>query len=568
MDDYPAQLGDYFQHIATASKEAQTWFNRGWVWASAYHREEACFCFSEAAKADPDCAMAHWGIAFCNGPDYNFSHAPGTLEGFYSVAAQSEGYPSANVAVNAVAKAAELSVAGPPRERALVAALLARYEWPVTSTTPDLQVDFANAMERVSEEFPQDSDVAAIYAEAIMCLAPWDLYEKKDGATSPNWRSSDKQLKAIGKRAKVAIDRGLHANPSHIWLNHLKIHLNEMGPIGDFDWAAAEHVRASDATGAGHLIHMPTHLDIQVGNYTEAIRCNILGYEADLALYKASPSRFNIYTGYVVHNLEFCVWAAMYAGCKQAALTAAEKIDEKFLTPERLRASPMLATFFESYTVTRLMVLVRFGMWEELVSIPFRDDSALHLSHTIFLHFARGIALGVRSEVAAAKEEQRSFEEMRCKLKPGDRLHHNVNLLQMADIASAVLDGEIKYRESNFDDAFASLKLGVARFDALPYDEPHGWLMSTRQTLGALLAEQGRHAQAVEAYLEDLELFPKNPWALAGLIRCFSAIGDPRLSETKQALSTALEGADVVIDASCACAEGWDGSIPCCNTKE
>ena len=324
-------LGAYTQPIRTSNATAQRWFDRGCVWLFAYHREEAAFCFGEAARADPACAMAHWGVAVANGPDYNFS----AKAGFYAVAAQPEGYPSLNVATKAIATAKALvtSEGALPRERALVEALATRYEWPPTERTPELQEGYADAMERVAATFPEDADVQAVCAEALMCLAPWDLYEKEDGARTPNWYAADKRLRPIGVRVRRVLERGLRARPSHVWLCHLMIHLCEMGPVGAFDWAAAEVVRKCDATAAGHLVHMPTHLDIQVGEYARAMNCNVLGYQADLALYSLSPSRFGIYTGYVVHNMEFCVWAAMYAGCEKVAREAAEQI-EGFFTEE------------------------------------------------------------------------------------------------------------------------------------------------------------------------------------------------------------------------------------------
>jgi len=397
-----------------------------------------------------------------------------------------------------------------------------------------------------------------------------------------------------------------------------------MGPVDAFDWRAAEVLRASDATGAGHLVHMPTHLYIQVGRYIEAMRCNMMGYRSDLTLAARSPQRFGIYTGYVVHNMEFCVWAAMYAGCQRVALEAAAAIDA-FFTEERLRSAPFLPTFFEAYSAVPLMVLVRFGLWERILATPLPRDPSLYVAKTLFTHFARGLALGIHAHTLAdARRSQEAFLDCHAALKPKERLHHNVDLTQMAAIAESVLEGELAYRAAEaaavprkqldslredrsagyadddlrlagysardfrgagatmdevraagfsevelqragylgaeladhptYDVAFAALERAVTLFDNLPYDEPHGWLMSARQTLGALLTEQGRWVRAIEVYEEDLALFPDNPWALAGLKRCFAATGDPRRSAIEQKLCAALEAADVPIDVSCACA--------------
>ena len=558
-DGYAHRLGSYTQRIHTTSPTAQRWFDRGCVWAFAFHREEAAHCFGEAAKADPACAMAQWGIALAHGPDYNVSGK----SGYYALAAQPAGYPSLNVATAAIGRAVELAAAAaaagaPPRERALIDAMATRYEWPIADGTPALQQTYADAMGKVAAAYPDDADVHAVHAEALMCLSPWDLYEP----STPMWRSAGKALRPIGAKVQAALDAGLAAAPGHVWLSHLKIHFCEMGPVAAFDWAAAEAVRNSDATAAGHLVHMPTHLDIQAGAYATAVRCNVLGYEADLATYAASPQRCGIYTGYVVHNMEFAAWAAMYGGMRAAAEAAAAQI-EGFFTEDVLRMAAPLPTFFEAYSMVPLMVLVRFGAWEAIVATDYRADASLYVSHTLFLHFAKGVAHAASGELDDARAAAARLAAARAALKRGDRLHHNVDLVEMAAIADSVLAGEVAYRGGDHDGAFAALEGAVALFDALPYDEPHGWLMSVRQTLGALLAEQGRHARAIEVYLEDLELFPRNPWALAGLKRCYAATDDARLAETSAALDAALRDADVEIHASCACALSHWGS--CCD---
>lgn len=627
-DGYAIKTGSYHQHIQTSSAEAQRWFDRGIVWTYAFHREEAEWCFEKAIAADASCAMAYWGLALVHGPNYNFSEKAG----FYAVAAQPEGHPSLNVAVKAIRVALELTAdksSYPPRERALIEALATRYEYPPSPTTPNLQNQYAIAMGAVHKRFPEDVDICAVYAEAVMCLHPWNLYEKVDGADTPVWYSADKKLGPAGQLAKRVLDRGLAIDPGHVWCCHLKIHLCEMGPVDDFDWRAAEVVRNCDATGAGHLVHMPTHLDIQVGNYAEAMRCNTIGYKADLVLHARHPERFGIYVGYVVHNLEFCVWAAMYAGCYKVASEAAAALDG-FFDEKLLRSNPALPTYFEAYSAVSLMVLVRFGKWAEILAMPLPDDPSLYVGRTLFAHFARGLAYGVETEtLPQARQEQQAFLGGMRLLSKGDRLHHNVDLVQMVAIAERVLEGELLYRAAeaaklpaeqiaslkderasgytptelrqagyaarefwaaeiplaeargagfpedelakagylgsqhadapSHDDAFAALDAAIALFDALPYDEPHGWLMSVRQTLGALLTEQGRWEKAIYAYEEDLALFPNNPWALAGLKRCLRKSGESydcslSLAEVEARLATALKTADLPIDVSCACA--------------
>lgn len=373
-----------------------------------------------------------------------------------------------------------------------------------------------------------------------MCLAPWELYE------------SDLTPKPIGLRVKAALDRGLQASPTHIWLCHLKVHYSEMGPVDAFDWHAANALRGAGVE-AGHLIHMPTHLDIQVGDYRSSMALNQAAVAADLKLHAQSPSRFTIYFGYVIHNMEFCAWAAMLAGCKATALAAAEQI-EAFLTDEVLRSHPIMPTFNELYLTTGLMALVRFGLWAEILATPFKSDSALYAAHTLFLHYARGVAFGATADVPSGRAEERAFLALLKQTEPGHRRKHNVDIVQMGEVAAEVLAAELLYREGACEQAFGRLEAGVVRFDALPYDEPHGWLISVRQTLGALLTEHGRHEAATTVYTQDLALFPANVWSLTGLKICHEARADPRLAAVERELKVAQQLADVPIGASCACA--------------
>ena len=344
-------LGAYTQKIQTSSRKCQEWFDRGCVWAYNLHRQEALACFQKAAEADPSCGMAHWGIAFANGPEYNFNESGG----FYMAAAQPAGFPSFKVATEAIQLAiAALRPDSPPRERALIEALATLFEWPVTPDAAKRKVAYADAMEAVAQRpaFASDGDIQSLAADALMLLAPWALYE------------ADKTPKPIALRVKTVLDRGLLACPRHPYLCHLRVHADEMGPVEAFDWAAAEALRATDAVDAGHLLHMPTHLDIQVGEYERAIEWNRKAVAADLRQLARAPERFSIYTGYTVHNMEFCAWAAMYAGCRAVALEASTHL-EAFLDQAKLTAAPHLPTFFEAYLSTRLMV--RCGWFEPAV---------------------------------------------------------------------------------------------------------------------------------------------------------------------------------------------------------
>ena len=207
---------------------------------------------------------------------------------------------------------------------------------------------------------------------------------------------------------------------------------------------------------------MPTHLDIQVGDYRSSMALNQAAVAADLKLHAQSPSRFTIYFGYVIHNMEFCAWAAMLAGCKATALAAAEQI-EAFLTDEVLRSHPIMPTFNELYLTTGLMALVRFGLWAEILATPFKSDSALYAAHTLFLHYARGVAFGATADVPSGRAEERAFLALLKQTEPGHRRKHNVDIVQMGEVAAEVLAAELLYREGACEQAFGRLEAGVVR---------------------------------------------------------------------------------------------------------
>ena len=553
-DGYPVSVGNYTLAVDTESALCQLWFDRAINWVAGFHREEAAHCFTRAIREDPQCAMAHWGLALANGPDYNFAES----SGFYVLAARESGYPSLHVAFVSIRRALCLlneKDAVLPSHRALCLALAARYEWPITPSSPKLQERYRDEMRAVSECFPNDAIVQACYAEAVMCLSPWRLYKKTTDPSQPRVPND------FGIETAVALRRGLKQNPAHLWLCHLKVHYNEMGPVDDFDWSAANALCDMQANPheIGHLLHMATHLQIQVGDYKSAIFWNMEGYAADMKMWAAFPERFFVYSGYLLHNLEFCCWAAMYGGNFSQASNAASLIDGR-VTEAVLRSSERIPMRLEMYRATALMVLVRFGKWEELISLAFHNDQSLFLAHSLFLNYGKGIAHGARGEVVIAIKFQREFERIRSGLTKEDRIKHNVNLVEVAEIASEILKAEVSYRQGKFSAAFSAARTAVTRFDSLPYDEPHGWLISPRQTLAALLTEQHKFREAEIVYREDLKIFPKNIWSLTGLKICLEGLGNSdAISAMQPDIDAAREDADFAVGASCACAvKDWN----------
>ncbi|MEO1001406.1 MAG: tetratricopeptide repeat protein, partial [Pseudomonadota bacterium] len=349
---------------------------------------------------------------------------------------------------------------------------------------------------------------------------------------------------------------------AHPGLLHLYVHLMEMSPHPEKALRQGDVLRTL-VPDAGHLIHMPTHIDVLCGHYQDVLRDNLAAIRADRRFYERDGG-MNFYTAYRIHDYHFAVYGAMFLGQYAPALAAAEDLIET--TPVALlkTASPPMADFIESYISLREHVRIRFGRWRELIETPLPEDRELYSVTTATIHYARGVAHAALGDVAAAEEEEALFREAAARV-PETRLLHNNTCRDLLAIAEAMLAGEIAYRKGEHDAAFAHLRRSVALDDALPYDEPWGWMQPTRHALGALLYEQGRVAEAEEVYREDLGLsgtlsratiHPDNVWSLRGLHDCLKARGEmveARL--VKQRLDIVAARADVAVRASCFCAQ-------------
>jgi tetratricopeptide (TPR) repeat protein len=285
---------------------------------------------------------------------------------------------------------------------------------------------------------------------------------------------------------------------------------------------------------------------------------------ADRKFYdRAGP--MNFYSGYRVHNYHFAAYGAMFLGQYAPAIAAADELIET-MPEEMLRIpSPPMADFFESYASIRQHVLIRFGKWHEIVAQELPADRDLYCNTTAMIHYAKGVAHAALGEVPAADAEQVLFREA-VKRVPKSRYLHNVPCVQLLAVAEETLAGEIAYRRGEYDVAFTHLRAAIALEDALPYDEPWGWMQPIRHALGALLLEQGRAAEAESVYREDLglggtlpraQIHPDNLWALRGLLNCLQRReegGEAAL--IGQRVDFAAARADQPVPVSCFCARG------------
>ena len=535
-------LGSYSRTVSTTSQKAQKWFDRGLAWTYAYHHEEAIVCFQKALKADPECAMAHWGIGYCIGPNYNKPWET------FEDDEKPECISLARASIDAVNGLLDRVT---PIERALITALRARY--PETSEVEDYNPwndAFADAMRKVHAEFGDDPDVCAIFAEAIMNRTPWELWDLPSGQPAEGADT----LEAI-----ALLDNAFETLTGaweHAGLLHMYIHLMEMSPHPE------KALRHGDALStlvpdAGHLLHMPTHVDVLCGDYMNVVLRNETAIVVDRKYLQAEGAD-NFYSVYRCHNYHFKVYGAMFMGQPSVALEAAEELMAT-LPADTLR--PM-ADWFEGFIPMKQHVLIRFGRWQDIMDQDLPEDEELYAVTLAMMRYARTVALANLHRTDEAEAEKDAFYEALERV-PESRMLFNNTCRDILKVAEQMMLGELAYHKGDHEAAFAHLRRSVEIDDNMPYDEPWGWMQPTRHALGALLLEQGQVGEAEAVYRADLGLdatlsracqHPGNVWSLHGLHECLTRRGETvEAAHIKLQLDKAVARAEVPIKASCYC---------------
>ncbi|KAE8419379.1 hypothetical protein BDV36DRAFT_307916 [Aspergillus pseudocaelatus] len=557
-------LGSLKRTITTKSPEAQEWFNRGLIWSYSFNHEEAKRCFEQAIAHDPSCAMAFWGLAYATGPNYNKSWRlfdPHDLE------------DSLRKCYNASRKAKELlnNITVTPIEQALINAIQARFpaDYPASYDFPIVDKAYANAMKKVYQCFGDDDlDVVTLYADALMHTALRKMFHVQSGL--PIAGSPVHEVRAV-------FDLGLQ-HPSadnHPGLIHFWIHYLEMSATPAVALPAADRLRHL-VPDAGHMHHMPTHLDVLVGDYRRSIDSNTAAVLAD-EKYLAKNGAKNFYSFYRLHNYHSLVYAAMLAGQSNVALRTLDQM-ESSLTDDVLRVkTPPLADWLEFFKAVRIHVYIRFGLWDEIKNLPLPHDQDLYCVTTTMTHYGKGIAWAATGNVPEADKERELYHATAKRVPPTRKDFPNL-ISDVLKVATAMLDGEIEYRRGNYDRAFESLREAIHHDDSLMYTEPWGWMLPTRHAYAALMLEQGHVEEAAAAYAQDLGLddaltrahqHPNNVWALHGYHECLVRLG--RKAEAriiKQQLDVALSVTDIQIKSSCFCRLGVPGTkeeVPACH---
>jgi len=549
MDGY-FDLGRHSRPVTTDNPEAQIWFDRGLNWLYGFNHEEAVACFRKAAALDPECAMAYWGIALASGPFYNMPWE------MFSAPEAEEAVATCHAAARKARACAGKAI---PVEQALIGAIAVKFPKPHTVSAEEFRAwddAYADAMRAVHAANPEDPDVIALFAEAMMSRTPWKLWTRQTGEPAEGADTLE-AMRVLEDGLRGMEARGM---PPHLGILHMYIHVVEMSDHPEKALGAADRL-CGMVPDAGHLEHMPGHVYMLCGHYDRVIEVSARAIAADRK-YLAHAGAGNFYTTARCHDLHLMMFAGMMSGRFQPAIEAADEMIAT-LTPDLLRMKkPYMVVTLEGYHAKKMHVLVRFGRWRDIIATPLPEDRELYCVTTAMHRYARGVAQSALGNIAEAEAERRLFREA-VERVPETHLYFNNYARDILAVGAEMLDGELEYRKGAYDAAFGHLRRAVYLDDHLEYSEPWPWMHPPRHALGALLLEQGHMAEAEAVYRADLGFdgtvsrscrHPDNVWSLHGLAECLKRGGNmAEHAIIAQRLDLALARTDVPIRASCLC---------------
>ncbi|HRP61785.1 MAG TPA: hypothetical protein PK400_00655 [Phycisphaerales bacterium] len=511
-------FGNYSREISTKSPLAQRWFDQGLQLLYGFNHDEAIRSFSMAAQADPDCAMAWWGVAYAYGLHINNPEM-----------GEEESRQAWLAAQRAKARLRHAS----PIEQTLILAIQERYAWPVPEDRRPLDEAYAEAMRKAWLAHPDDADIGALYAESLMNLQPWDLW------------THDGEPKGRTLEIVQVLEDVMRLNQNHPGANHFYIHAVEASLTPERALPAADRL-AHLVPGSGHLVHMPSHIYIRTGRYAQAAESNERAIAVDEAYFSvAPPPRF--YSLYFLHNIHFLAYASMMEGRYEAAIGAARKIEDR--VPESFLRE--YVTIADGLMPAALHVMIRFGKWLDILDEP--EPESYRLMSRVQRHYARAVAFAALGRTEQAANEIAAFDALAMQVDDSWFVGNNPASSVLA-ISRRVAAAELLYREMRFDEAFALLREAVVLEEKLAYDEPPGWMQPVRHALGALLLAEGHADEAEQVYRDDLARHPNNCWALLGLSQSLMAQArNDEVVRLEPEVRRAWARADVVPKASCYC---------------
>ena len=510
-------LGD-LHHAVTASKAAQPFFDQGLRLIYGFNHAEAIRSFQEAIRLDPECAMAYWGVALALGPNYNLPSDP-----------ESEALARK---MTLMARALEPKVT--PPERDYIEAVARRYAGAPAADRRSLDADYANAMREVAKKHPDDLDAQVLFAESMMDLRPWMLWDH-EGNPAPGT-----------EEINATLERVLVKDPRHPGANHYYMHAQEAGPHPEKAKPCADRM-PSLMPGAGHLVHMPSHIYIHTADWKAASEANEKAIDVDRAyLAKAKPQGAYPMM-YVGHNFQFLWATASMEGRSAVAIKAARDMAALYSEPMITEMSKQMPGL-DYVLVPPMVALVRFGKWQEVLNTPPPPREFRNL--TAMWHFTRALALARTGDTKQARTEQEELARFVIALKDDDMVGPLNSARSVFTVATKMLASELDAAEGEQSDAIALMEEAVAAEDALNYDEPPPWPLPTRQYLGALYLEAKRPADAIKVYQADLKRFPENGWSLFGLSQAYQTGRAIEAKDAQERFKKAWSRADVTITSS------------------
>src|SRR5215469_451045 len=507
-------LGQHHHTISTQNPEAQHYFDQGLTLVFAFNHEEAARAFRRAAELDPQSAMALWGVALALGPCINLDVDP----------------PHEKAAYEAVQKALLLAPGATQKERDYIKALATRYSNDPRVDLRKLDAEYANAMRELSKRYPDDLDVATLFAESLMDLHPWKLWSLDGRPTE-----STEEILAV-------LESVLRRGPNHIGANHYYIHATEASPHPEWALASARRLETL-APAAGHLVHMPAHTYMRTGEYSASSHSNAAAVDVDRVYLRESGTNGSMYDLlYYSHNLHFLAASSGMSGDFAHAKQAADEL--------AAHVAPMLhdMPLAEMYVPYTIFVRVRFHRWDEVLKLPPPNPS-LSMT-TAFWHFARGAAFAATGQIATAEAERTILDAAR-KQTPADQefsMYSN-KARTFLDLAETILDARIAAAKGDHGQAIRYWERASQIEDGLYYGEPPEWFYPVRESLGAALLLNGQAERSEAVFRADLERYPRNPRSLFGLLRALEAEKkSASVEEVRREFEAAWKNADVPLE--------------------
>lgn len=508
-------LGNLHYPITTTSLEAQKFFEQGLRLVYAFNHWEAIQSFRQAARLDPDCAMAYWGLALAYGPNLNDVN-PKDRE---------------RIALESIQQAQNKKARVSQVEKDMIDAMAARYNGKAYDVRDSLNQIYAGAMGKIAERYPDDAEVQTLYADAVMNTMPWD-YWLEDG-----------KPKLQTQEAKRVLENVIAKFPNHPGAHHLYIHLVEASPAPEQAMKSAKFLESA-MPAAGHIVHMPSHIYVRTGDYTRSILANVKAVEADEKYLSRSENQGMYRLMYYPHNIDFLCYSAYFEGRSSFAIQAAMKLAYK---------GNFVATtapgFSQYMQVEPMIAFTRFGKWNDILALP--DPGKELLYPQVMWRFSRGMALLRTGYTLEAKYELTKLDSL-MKLDTLKSIYISFNPASMAaEVASGLLHGEIALHEKKNAEAITFLQQAVKTEDAMRYNEPPDWKIPSRHFLGAALLETGKFAEAEQVYQDDLKRNRENGWSLTGLQRAQHEQGKKEeVLNTARRFTASWKNADVALTTS------------------